>query len=41
MKDLEETAKVSDFRAIVATHSPEIIGDRWSLTVELNGAPSD
>ena len=41
VKDLEETATLSDFRAIVATHSPEIIGDRWSLTVELNGAPSD
>ena len=37
VKDLEETAKLSDFRAIVATHSPEIIGDRWSLTVELRG----
>lgn len=37
VKDLEETAKLSDFRAIVATHSPEIIGDRWHLTVELHG----
>ena len=27
VEDLEETAKLSDFRAIVATHSPEIIGD--------------
>lgn len=41
VKDLEETAKVSDFRAIVATHSPEIIGDRWSLTVELHGPNDD
>lgn len=38
--DLEETAKLSDFRAIIATHSPEIIGDRWALTVELHG-PND
>ncbi len=37
LKDLEETAKLSDFRAIVATHSPEIIGDRWYLAVELRG----
>ena len=37
VKDLEETAKLSDFRAIIATHSPEIIGDRWPLTVELHG----
>ena len=37
LKDLEEMAELSDFRAIVATHSPEIIGDRWHLTVELRG----
>ncbi len=37
IKDLEETARLSDFRAIVATHSPEIVGDRWHLTVELAG----
>ena len=40
VKDLEETAKLADFRAIVATHSPEIIGDRWPLVVELHG-PND
>ncbi|MXX71242.1 MAG: AAA family ATPase [Gemmatimonadetes bacterium] len=38
VKDLEETAKLSNFRAILATHSPEIIGDRWDLTVALNGS---
>ena len=37
INDLEETAQLSGFRAIIATHSPEIIGERWSLTVELNG----
>ena len=36
-KDLEEIARLSDFRAIVATHSPEIVGDRWHLTVEPAG----
>ncbi len=36
LKDLERIANLSDFRAIVATHSPEIIGDRWHLTVELH-----
>ena len=38
VNDLEEMAKLSDFRAILATHSPEIIGDRWDLTVELQGS---
>ena len=36
IRDLEETAALSDFRAIVATHSPEIIGNRLNLTVELD-----
>jgi len=35
INDLEETAALSDFRAIVATHSPEIIGNRFNLSVEL------
>ena len=35
LKDLEETAELSGFRVIVATHSPEIIGDRWHLTTRL------
>lgn len=35
--DLEEMAKLSHFRAILATHSPEIIADRWDLTVQLSG----
>jgi hypothetical protein len=33
--DLERMAKLSGFRAILATHSPEIIGDRWDLAVNL------
>ena len=36
LKDLEEMAKISNFRALLATHSPQIIGDRWDLAVELN-----
>ena len=41
LSDIEEMAKLSNFRAILATHSPEIIGDRWDLTVELQGPQSD
>lgn len=37
LSDLEEVAKISRFRALLATHSPQIIGDRWDLTVELKG----
>lgn len=37
LSDLEEMAKLSNFMAILATHSPEIIGERWDLTVELKG----
>lgn len=37
LDDLEEMAKVSKFRVLLATHSPQIIGDRWDLTVELKG----
>lgn len=37
VSDLERVAKLSNFRAIAATHSPEIIGDRWHLTVALHG----
>ena len=37
LKDLQEMALLSDFRALLATHSPQIIGDRWDLTIELQG----
>ncbi len=36
LKDLEEAAILSNFRAIAATHSPVIINDKWHLTVELS-----
>ena len=37
LQDLQEMAKLSDFSALLATHSPQIIGDRWDLTIELHG----
>ena len=37
LEDIEEMATLSNFRVILATHSPEIIGDRWDLTAELKG----
>ena len=37
LSDLQEMACLSDFRVLLATHSPQLIGDRWDLTVELKG----
>ena len=37
LDDLQEMADLSDFRALLATHSPQIIGDRWDLTIQLQG----
>ena len=37
LKDLQKIAELSKFRAILATHSPQIINDRWDLTIELKG----
>ena len=37
LRDLDEIASLSDFRVLLATHSPTIIGDRWDLVVELTG----
>ena len=37
LEDLQEMAELSDFRALLATHSPQIIGERWDLTIELQG----
>lgn len=39
LKDLSEMAEVSRFQALIGTHSPQIINDRWDLTVELESAP--
>lgn len=35
LKDLREIIKLSSLDVIIATHSPQIIFDRWDLTVEL------
>ena len=35
LDDLVEIAQLSNFHVLLATHSPQIIGDRWNLTAEL------
>ncbi len=35
LEDLLDVAKLSKFDVLLATHSPQIINDRWDLTVEL------
>jgi predicted ATP-binding protein involved in virulence len=37
LKDLIRVAKIAKFDVLLATHSPQIINDRWDLTVELKG----
>ncbi|MEM9543672.1 MAG: AAA family ATPase [Cyanobacteria bacterium P01_E01_bin.42] len=37
LKDLQEITKLVDIDILIATHSPDIIHDRWDLTVELQG----
>jgi predicted ATP-binding protein involved in virulence len=37
LKDLQEVIKLADLDILMATHSPDIIQDRWDLTVELQG----
>jgi len=37
LEDLSEVVKLSEIDVVIATHSPEIIGDHWDLTVELKG----
>ncbi|MBD2312832.1 AAA family ATPase [Desertifilum sp. FACHB-1129] len=37
IKDLQEITKLADLNVLMATHSPDIIQDRWDLTVELKG----
>jgi len=37
LKDLQEITKLADLDILMATHSPDIIQDRWDLTVELKG----
>ncbi|WP_413198587.1 AAA family ATPase, partial [Nostoc piscinale] len=35
LKDLQEITQLADLDILMATHSPDIIQDRWDLTVEL------
>jgi predicted ATP-binding protein involved in virulence len=37
LRDLQEIIKLAGFDVMLATHAPDIIHDRWDLTVELGG----
>jgi predicted ATP-binding protein involved in virulence len=37
LNDLINTTRVSNIEAVIASHSPDIINQRWDLTVELKG----
>jgi hypothetical protein len=37
VKDLGNINRLGEFDVLIATHSPQIIHDRWDLTVELKG----
>jgi predicted ATP-binding protein involved in virulence len=37
LEDLAHITSISSFDVLVATHSPQIISERWDLTVELKG----
>jgi predicted ATP-binding protein involved in virulence len=41
LPELQAIAALSGFDALIATHSPQIISDRWDLTVELKGPSYD
>jgi predicted ATP-binding protein involved in virulence len=36
LRDLQKVTSLASFDVLLATHSPQIIHDRWDLTVELN-----
>lgn len=40
LRDLQEIAKLTEYDVLIATHSPQIIHDRYDLAVELTG-PED
>lgn len=40
LEDIQGVAELVEFDVLIATHSPQIINDRWDLTVELAG-PSE
>ena len=35
MEDLVEVSKINNIKSIIATHSPQIIGDKWNSTIDL------
>ena len=37
LRDLQEVSRLAGLDVLVATHSPQIINDRWDLTVQLEG----
>ena len=37
LRDLEKAIELSSVDVLLVTHSPQIIHDRWDLTVELEG----
>ena len=37
VRDLQDIIRLAGFDVLIATHSPQIIHDRWDLTVELKG----
>lgn len=37
LRDLRRIIMLSPFDALIATHSPQIVNDRWDLTIELTG----
>jgi energy-coupling factor transporter ATP-binding protein EcfA2 len=37
LRDLQEITKLADIDILIATHAPDLIADRWDLTVELKG----
>lgn len=37
LQDLQEVAQLANLDVLIATHSPQIINDRWDLTVQLEG----
>jgi len=39
LRDLQGIAELASLDVLIATHSPQIIHDRWDLTVELKGPP--
>jgi hypothetical protein len=38
LNDLMKVIELGDFDVLIATHSPDIIGDRWDLTVQLDAS---